>query len=376
MNSPLPLFNTPPAATERLETSDSRVDALGQVINQTQVFGTHPSPDAQSNRRAAPQRIVPTTPDIQSLRPNFGWLPIERIKNTLNATTQHFKATVHHPFRKHFKSRFPAANVRRLSEWYSTDTIFSDIPAHDDGIPGHGSCKMLQLFGGVESHHLAGYPMKSEADMPSTLEDFIREHGAMHGLMSDNAKSELSSSIKNLLRLYCIKDRQSEPHYQHQNPVERRIQDVKRISNNIMDRTGTPSKFWLLCTLFVIGLLNHVVNANGAIPHSLVTGEMTDVSAYLSFHWWQEILYETPTKQEALGRWVGVAHNVGDTLTYLVLTNDTQQVIVRSNVRPANDPNNPNQRLRPIAPPTPVGLQPLTAHCFNLCLTTWMSIHL
>ena len=91
----------------------------------------------------------------------------------MDATTQHYRATVHHPFRKHFKSRFPAANVRRLPEWFSTDTIFSDVPAHDDGITGHGGATMLQLYAGITSHYLAGFPMSSESDMPETFEDFI-----------------------------------------------------------------------------------------------------------------------------------------------------------------------------------------------------------
>ena len=55
--------------------------------------------------------------------------------------------------------------------------------------------------------------------MPETLEAFIRDHGAMKGLMSDNAKSEVRGDLKNIQRLYMIKDRQSEPHYQHQNPI-------------------------------------------------------------------------------------------------------------------------------------------------------------
>jgi hypothetical protein len=72
-------------------------------------------------------------------------VPTKRICATLEATTQYYHATVHHPFCKHFKSCFPAANVRRLTEWFATDTIFSDTPAHDDGIPGHGGCTMLQV---------------------------------------------------------------------------------------------------------------------------------------------------------------------------------------------------------------------------------------
>ena len=351
---PTSTCSTPEEATRRQQAMDSRVDAFGQLsvssLRETTPISSTPALGIQ----AYSQEVLRQFPDLDSLRPNFGWLPRDRIKATLGATTQHYKATIHHPFRKHFKSRFPAANVRRLPEWVSTDTIFSDTPAHDDGIPGHGSCKMLQLYGGVDSHFLAGYPMRSESDMGSTLEDFIRQHGAMQGLMSDGAKAEIGTTIKNLLRLYCIKDRQSEPHYQHQNHIERRIQDVKRISNTIMDRTGTPAEFWLLCTLYVIQLLNHMINVSGNIPLSQVTGQVTDVSAYLSFHWWQDVLYETPTKQEALGKWVGVSDHAGDALTYLILTHDTQQVIIRSNVRPANEPHHPNRRLLPLhASPSP-----------------------
>ena len=207
---------------------------------------------------------------------------------------------------------------------------------------------MLQIFAGVDSHFLAGYPMSSEGDYPRAMEDFIRENGAPYGMMSDNAKSEISFAAKNLHRLYCIRDRQSEPHYQHQNPVERRIQDVKHTTENVMDRVGCAAKFWLIATLFVIGLLNVMCNVNGEIPNSVVTGEMTDVSPYLSFHFWQEVFYEEPGKNpEKLGRWCGPADGKGDKLTYWILTKDTEQLIVRSGVRPAKDPLFPNLRARP-----------------------------
>ena len=121
---------------------------------------------------------------------------------------------------KHFKSRFPAANVRCLPEWYSTNTFISDLPAYDDGIPGHSGCKLLQVYGGLDSELLSTYPMASEHELPHTLRDFICEYGAMEGLESDNAKLETSSSMKDIFRMYQIKDQQSEPHYQHQNPIE------------------------------------------------------------------------------------------------------------------------------------------------------------
>ena len=75
--------------------------------------------------------------------------------------------------RKHFKTRFPAANVTRLNETVATDTFFSDIPALDDGIIGHGGSTMLQLYCGCRSNLLAVYPMKTDHEMGHTLEDFI-----------------------------------------------------------------------------------------------------------------------------------------------------------------------------------------------------------
>ena len=157
----------------------------------------------------------------------------------------------------------------------------------------------------------------------------------MKGLMSDNAKSKVSRAVKNIQHLYMIKDRQSEPHYQHQNPIGRRIQDVKRMSNNIMDRVGCTTKFWLLCTLFTISLLNHLVNVNGAIPMSLITSQVTDISTFLTFRFWEEVFFEEPDSSERLGHWVGIAAKHGDALTYLVLSHDTEQVVVCSNVRHA-----------------------------------------
>eukprot|EP00957_Ditylum_brightwellii_P070667 5370733-Ditylum_brightwellii.AAC.1 len=67
--------------------------------------------------------------------------------------------------------------------------------------------------------------MKTELQIPGTLLDFIRKWGAIKGLFSDNAKSQASLTVKDILRQYNIDDMQSEPHQQHQNPAERRIQE-------------------------------------------------------------------------------------------------------------------------------------------------------
>ena len=98
-------------------------------------------------------------------------------------------------------------------------------------------------------------------------------------------------------------------------------------------------------------LHNHLSyqSLDGKTPLQVATGIVPDISYFLSYHWWQPVYYLDddggfPSQsKEKRGRWVGVAENIGDTLTYYVLTDDTQQVIARSVLRPVT---NNDQNLR------------------------------
>jgi hypothetical protein len=85
-------------------------------------------------------------------------------------------------------------------------------------------------------------------------------------------------------------------------------------------------------------------------PHTKRFGVTPDISALLSFHFYEPVYYldivePTPYSKEKAGYWLGVAHNVGDALTYHILTDDTQQVIQRSVVRSRNDIYGVNKRV-------------------------------
>ena len=96
----------------------------------------------------------------------LGWKPMEVIKKTLEATTQLAQNHVRLPMRMHFKSRFPALNVRRLREVFATDTFFSSEKAL-------GGYTCAQLYVGKSSTFTEIYGMKHEHQMPETLQDFI-----------------------------------------------------------------------------------------------------------------------------------------------------------------------------------------------------------
>ena len=85
------------------------------------------------------------------------------IKKTFVKTTQFFCNMYHLPLRKHFKSRFPGANVGRRNEPVAMDTYFSDTPAIG------GAVKMAQIFVGRKILVTDVYPMMTESQIPCTL---------------------------------------------------------------------------------------------------------------------------------------------------------------------------------------------------------------
>jgi hypothetical protein len=83
-------------------------------------------------------------------------------------------------------------------------------------------------------------------------------------------------------------------------------------------------------------------------------GTDNDISLMLYFSFYEPVYYlvdETtfPSESKELrGCWVGVSENVGHFMTYKILMDDTHQIIHRSNIRLAADPNARNLRLDPL----------------------------
>jgi hypothetical protein len=129
----------------------------------------------------------PRKRDYDLLRPFFAWESSDTIRRTIEVTTQYARGCVSVTIRQHWKSRFPACNVRRRNEAVSTDTVFSDTPAVDIGL------KSAQIFIGCTSHVADVYSLKTDKEFVNTLEDSIREQGAMDKLISDCARAVTST---------------------------------------------------------------------------------------------------------------------------------------------------------------------------------------
>ena len=86
------------------------------------------------------------------------------------------------------------------------------------------------------------------------------------------------------------------------------------------------------------------------IPREVQHGGVQDISAFLEYRFYEPMLFldsdeSFPSSKEKPGWWVGVANNVGDALTFKILTEDTHQVLHRSVVHPAKDDKCKNKRV-------------------------------
>ncbi|KAL7580430.1 hypothetical protein ACA910_004451 [Epithemia clementina (nom. ined.)] len=132
----------------------------------------------------------------------------------------------------------------------ATDTIFSDTPAEDSGVT------KAQLFVGKDTLVSDGYPLKSKKQIVNTLEDNIRQWGAMSQLISDYAKVEMSKMIMDILCVYHSSSWHSEPYHQNQNPAEGRYRTIKSWTNNIMNQLALQPIVG--CYVYVCYLLNYI----------------------------------------------------------------------------------------------------------------------
>ena len=88
--------------------------------------------------------------------------------------------------------------------------------------------------------------MKSDEQFVNSIEENIRQRGAMGKIISDSAKSEISLRVKDTLRDLFIDYWQSEVCHQHKNFAERRHETTKRNTNALLNRIGAPANTWLL----------------------------------------------------------------------------------------------------------------------------------
>ena len=206
---------------------------------------------------------------------------------------------------------------------------------------------MAQFFCGHDTLVCDAYGIKSTKQFINTLSDNIRKRGAMDTLTSDGGKYEISKGVTDLLHSLFIQDYQSEPYHQHQNMAENRFGPAKRYTNTVMNTSGCPACCWLLCLQYICVVLHHLASPTlqGICPAQALQGTTPDISFMLHSSFYEPVYYRIDSSEpdfhfpsssnEKKGNWVGFADNPGDRLTWRILTEDTQKIIICSGIQSA-----------------------------------------
>jgi hypothetical protein len=314
---------------------DTSVDKALQELTLEEIYGYIPTQENFDTFAFAVRAVHRLRDeDLEKLQPNFAFRPLEVIRQTLQHTTQLAKAIVNAPMTRHLASRFKWMSRFRLHETVCTDTIFSNC----QDVLGR-TC--AQVYWGTQSHMMNVLGMRSKSEMPLSYQDFMREEGIPSCLHSDGAAEQTGQKVKSLNREYLVKESYSEPYHPWQNPAETRsIKWLKRTSRLLMDRVGAPEFVWLHAMIY-LALVNNWTSdelLGWKTPFEKRHGYTPDISALLSFHFFEKVYYlecdETfPNTNEKPGYIIGIAMNIGDALTFDILTDDKETVIARSVVR-------------------------------------------
>ena len=206
---------------------------------------------------------------------------------------------------------------------------------------------MAQFFCGHDTLICDAYGIKSTKQFINILSDNIRKWGAMDTLISDGGKYDISKGVTDLLHSLFIQDYQSESYHQDQNKTENCLGPAKRYTNTVMNTSGCLACCWLLCLQYICVVLHHLAapTLQGICSVQALQGTTPDISFMLHSSFYEPVYYRIEfsepdfhlpsSSNEKKGHWVGFADNPGDRLTWRILTEDTQKIIICSGIQSA-----------------------------------------
>jgi hypothetical protein len=217
---------------------------------------------------------------------------------------------------RHYRTKQAALRYAQLwgrhGQFYS-DTLFSTVPSLRNNL-------VAQIFVN-DIGFTRVTPMRSKADAGHALLEFIQDIGVPSALHTDNAKEMMTGKWETVQKDHQIKQTLTEPHSPFQNRAEIGIREVKKHVRRIMNNVKAPKHLWDFCVQHVADLrtltAQPLYSLHGCTPYKIVTGN-------------------TPEDRELIGRFLGVAHNVGQAFCYWILPKSGAP-IARTTVRPITD---------------------------------------
>ncbi|GFH49047.1 hypothetical protein CTEN210_05523 [Chaetoceros tenuissimus] len=258
-------------------------------------------------------------PTVEEWRANLGFPSVEVTKHTLRNTTQLLKTMemeTREYMRDYKQSRTTVLKPYRIKDVLYTDTFFSTIKS----VRGH-TC--FQMFALKRSMYTKSVPMKAERFVYDAYRDFIVNVGAPVATVSDNAQVYTSAQWKEINRTYLIQTRFTITYHQ---------------SSNFAELIGVLV-LWFGILEFLDLVSTHLSRQGlkNKTSHQALFRDTEDISIF-RFPWFCPVWFYAPTLDFPVDRmkpgfFLGIATNVGDGFSYIIVEGETIDDLPKRNVR-------------------------------------------
>jgi hypothetical protein len=182
--------------------------------------------------------------------------------------------------------------------------------------------------------------MEKKSLAGAALRQFIRDYGVPEQLTFDGSAEQVKPKTEFMkqIRDHHIDYHIIEPYRPQQNRAETVIREVKKRWFRQMTRRKVPKRLWDYGIVWACEIMSLTSNSSfsleGQTPMEQITGETPDISEYLDFGFYDWVWYKENAGlgENCIGRWLGVAHRVGNLMSYWILT-VTGRVIARTTVQ-------------------------------------------
>ncbi len=250
---------------------------------------------------------------------------------------------------RRFRTRRSQLRYRQLAlphgRFYS-DTMF----AHFKSIRGF---TMAQIYCNSQ-WFVKPYLMKSKSDVPDTLHLLHQDVGVPAAMHTDGAKELAQGDFAKINRRQGTRVTHTERKDPNKNRAELCIGEVKKLTWRTMAKRNVPVRLWCFALEYECQLLcltaSPIAKLQGRTSYEHVFGHTPDISEYIEFAFYDWVWYwddssTFPQERKLLGRWLGVAHKVGQGMCYYIL-NENAKIITRTTVSTIADDEQPTQELK------------------------------
>ena len=255
---------------------------------------------------------------------------LDTAKKTLGCTTQLNIRSAILPLTCRYRTDLLSQRLKRLSCRFYTDAAHAKFKSHTGNT-------YAQIFTDGEGFVVA-FPIRTKDEAGESLQRLCRDVGIPNELHSDNANEMTAPGTKfqQIVKDNKIKHTSIEPHSPWQNRCENIIGVIGKKAKARRARRRVPAKFWDYGLVWECEIYSRTARGTGdRTGIERLTGDSIDISDWVDFEFYDLVWYwdtRDVEDKKSIGRWLGVAHNIGSALCYWIAT-DKGTILARTTVQ-------------------------------------------